>query len=49
LQEAGLIRYQQGHIRVLNRRGLEGASCECYRITQQFFDALTPAPSDRNQ
>jgi hypothetical protein len=46
LQEAGLIRYRQGHIRVLNRPGLEAASCECYGITRRFFDELTPASSD---
>jgi len=46
LQEAGLIRYRQGHIRVLNRGGLEGASCECYQITQRFFDDLTTAAPD---
>jgi CRP-like cAMP-binding protein len=31
LQRMGLIRYQHGHIEVLDRVGLEAQSCECYR------------------
>jgi CRP-like cAMP-binding protein len=29
LQREGLIDYRRGHIRVLDRRGLEQLSCEC--------------------
>lgn len=32
LQKAGLIDYSRGHIRVLNRAGLETRSCECYGV-----------------
>jgi CRP-like cAMP-binding protein len=32
LQQAGLITYSRGIIAVLDRPGLEAASCECYRI-----------------
>ena len=32
LQAAGMIRYHRGHLTILNRRGLEGAACECYRV-----------------
>jgi CRP-like cAMP-binding protein len=30
LQNAGLIRYLHGKVKVLDRRGLEGTSCTCY-------------------
>jgi len=31
LREAGLISYNHGTLTVLDRQGLEAASCECYR------------------
>ena len=42
LQKAGLIRYRRGHITVLDRRGLEERSCECYRVVKQEYDRLLP-------
>ena len=43
LQTAGLISYHRGNIQVLDRPGLEKASCECYAIVKERFDAfLTP-------
>lgn len=35
LQEAGLIEYRRGRVHVLNRQGLEEASCECYQTMKQ--------------
>lgn len=40
LQEEGLIRYSRGHIRLLDREGLEGAACECYRAVRSEFEKL---------
>jgi CRP-like cAMP-binding protein len=40
LQEAGLIRYQRGHITVLDRKGLEARTCECYAVVKNEYDRL---------
>lgn len=40
LQRAGLVQHDRGSAQVLNRRGLEAASCECYGIVQRRFDWL---------
>ena len=40
LQKAGLIRYSRGKVTVLDREGLEAASCECYGIVRAHFDRL---------
>jgi CRP-like cAMP-binding protein len=45
LQHAGLIRYTRGHITVLDRRGLEGRSCECYAVVKKEYDRLLPDQS----
>jgi hypothetical protein len=46
MQAAGLISYHRGTIQVVDRVGLEKASCECYAIVKERFDAfLTPPPT----
>jgi hypothetical protein len=40
LQSAGLIKYVHGHITILDRAGLESASCECYATVKGHFDRL---------
>lgn len=44
LQMAALIRYHRGRISVIDRRGLERKSCECYRFIRKQYDLLHGAP-----
>jgi CRP-like cAMP-binding protein len=47
LQREGLIIYRRGNIQVLDRPGLEKASCECYAIVKKRFDAFLTPPQRR--
>jgi CRP-like cAMP-binding protein len=48
LQKAGLIRYVRGTVEILDRDGLEGAACECYRvITDEFQRLVSPEDKER--
>jgi CRP-like cAMP-binding protein len=40
LQTAGLVQQRRGHIEVLDREGLEAASCECYGIISDEYERL---------
>lgn len=40
LQEAGLISYSRGRIRILDRPRLERCACECYRLLSQAADDI---------
>lgn len=40
LQDAGLIAYARGHVRILDRMRLEASACECYRKTKGEYDRL---------
>lgn len=42
LHDAGLIHYSRGHIKVLDRVGLEKRSCECYEVLKNEYDRLLP-------
>jgi CRP-like cAMP-binding protein len=40
LQQAGLIKYKRGHIRVLDLEGLRESACECYQTVKSISDRL---------
>jgi CRP-like cAMP-binding protein len=40
LQRAGLLTYARGALTILDRAGLEAASCECYAITRRETERL---------
>jgi CRP-like cAMP-binding protein len=42
LQDAGLIDYEDGRIRVQDRIALEKRSCECYAVVKQEYERLLP-------
>ena len=40
LQAAEIIAYRRGVIKILNRAGLEAASCECYQIVKTAYESI---------
>ncbi len=44
LAKAGLIHYVRGQITVLDRAGLEGVACECYRAIRDEYERLVGVP-----
>ena len=42
LQRAGLIQYRRGHITVVDRKGLEQRTCECYAVVRKEYERLLP-------
>jgi CRP-like cAMP-binding protein len=42
LAARGLIRTRRGRVEIVDRRGLERASCECYRAVEDHFAKLLP-------
>ncbi len=43
LQQAGLIRYSRGRIKIINSDGMMEAACECYGTVKALYDKLRPA------
>lgn len=46
LQRAGIIEYTRGVVKILNRKALESAACECYEAIQRIsaYNGISPTP-----
>jgi hypothetical protein len=44
LRDARLIQYDNGRIRVIDRKGFEQRACDCYVVVKQEYDRLLPFP-----
>jgi CRP-like cAMP-binding protein len=40
LQKRQLIAYRRGHVKILDRKGLEDYACECYPVVKMKYDGL---------
>jgi hypothetical protein len=40
LQRSGLIEHFRGHVRILDREGLESAACNCYQVVRKLYRGL---------
>ncbi len=45
LKRLKLIEYHRGHVTILDRKGLERLTCECYAVGKLEFDRLLGHPS----
>jgi len=43
LQKAGFIHYERGHVAIVDRAGLEDATCECYALARAQFNDMVRA------
>ena len=46
LQSAGLIHYQRGRVTIVDRKGLEAVSCDCYGIIRAALAQVVAEPVD---
>jgi CRP-like cAMP-binding protein len=44
LKRLKMIDYNRGHVTILDRKGLEKLSCECYAVSKREFDRLLGEP-----
>jgi CRP-like cAMP-binding protein len=44
LQGAKLIEYQRGELTIIDRAGLEEASCECFTVTKEMYERSMKLP-----
>ena len=49
LQKAGFIHYSHGTVTILDRAGLEAATCECYKVAADQFSGLLNGRPDANR
>jgi CRP-like cAMP-binding protein len=42
LQKAGFVQFRRGRVAIVDRQGLENATCECYAVTREVYDRLLP-------
>jgi hypothetical protein len=49
LQRSGLIEYQRGRVKILNRESLEAAACDCYKVTKELYSGLCREPLSANK
>jgi CRP-like cAMP-binding protein len=47
LSKAGYMRYRRGKVEILDRDGLEDATCECYAVLSHQFQKHLPADTRR--
>ena len=43
-QQAGMIQYKRGRMKILDRVGLEDSACECYAVVRGQFERLLGVP-----
>jgi hypothetical protein len=49
LQDAGLIHYSRGRLRIVDRKGLEDRVCECYwAVSKDFYQSNASVPAIQN-
>jgi CRP-like cAMP-binding protein len=49
LQQVNLIKYHRGELTILDRAGLEEASCECFRVTSQMYERMMRLSPPKDQ
>jgi CRP-like cAMP-binding protein len=49
LQQAGLIQYSRGKIKILDRAAIEETACECYAVIREKIDSVMSPPPQKNK